>query len=56
MRSACFSARWLQNYVGEYITTYSATSAARNIYRYALWQTNAGISYQLRPAVTLIPS
>jgi iron complex outermembrane recepter protein len=47
-----FSARVLYNYVGEYITTYSATSAARNIYRYSLQTTNAGISYQVRPSLT----
>ena len=35
-RYRSFSARVLYNYAGEYITTYSAASAARNIYRYAL--------------------
>jgi TonB-dependent receptor len=46
-----FGARALYNYVGDYITTYSATSAARNIYRYSLPSVNAGVSYQWRPAV-----
>ncbi len=46
-----FGARVLYNYVGNYITNYSATSAARNIYRYSLQTVNAGISYQWRPAV-----
>jgi len=46
-----FGARVLYNYVGNYITSYSATSAARNIYRYSLPTVNGGISYQWRPAV-----
>ncbi len=46
-----FGARVLYNYVGSYITSYSATSAARNIYRYSLPTVNAGVSYQWRPAV-----
>ena len=46
-----FGARVLYNYVGEYITSYSATSAARNIYRYSLPTVNAGVSYQVRPTL-----
>jgi iron complex outermembrane recepter protein len=46
-----FGARVLYNYVGEYITNFSAVSAARSIYRYALPTVNAGVSYQLRPSL-----
>ena len=48
-----FSARVLYNYTSDYISSYSATSPAANIYREAFKTTNVGVAYQLRPSVTL---
>jgi TonB-dependent receptor len=48
-----FGARVLVNYTGDYITAYSATSAARNLYRFKRTSVNLGLSYQLRPSVSL---
>jgi TonB-dependent receptor len=48
-----FSTRVLYNYTGDYISSYNATSAGANLYRYAFKTTNVGVAYQLRPSVTL---
>ena len=43
----------LVNHTGEYITSYSAGSVGRNIYRYKRTIVNLGFAYQIRPAVQL---
>ncbi|MEO6244509.1 MAG: TonB-dependent receptor [Opitutaceae bacterium] len=48
-----FGARVLYNFTGDYITTYTAASVGRNIYRYKYSTVNVGVSYQLRPNATL---
>jgi len=48
-----FSTRLLFNYTGEYITSYTAASVGRNIYRRERRMVNLGFAYQVRPAVTL---
>jgi len=48
-----FSTRVLYNFTGEHITSYSATSPALNLHRFARKTVNWGLSYQLRPAVSL---
>ena len=47
------SSRVLVNHTGEYITSYSAGSVGRNIYRYKRTIVNLGFAYQIRPAVQL---
>jgi iron complex outermembrane recepter protein len=46
-----FSARLLYYYAGDYITSYSATAPARNLYRYSFATMNAGVAYQVRPSL-----
>ena len=48
-----FSSRVLVNYTGGYITSYSAGSAGRNLYRYKRTVVNVGFAYQIRPAVQI---
>ena len=48
-----FSARVLQNYTSDYISSFSATSVGANLYREAFKTTNVGVAYQLRSSVTL---
>jgi len=48
-----FSTRLLFNYTGEYITSYTAASVGRNIYRRERKMVNLGFAYQVRPALTL---
>ena len=48
-----FSTRLLYNYTGRYITSYSAGSVGRNIYRYKYAVLNVGVAYQLRPSLQL---
>ncbi len=48
-----FSARVLYNFTGSHISSYSATSPALNLYRYARKTTSLGLAYQLRPSVSL---
>ncbi|MBI4624681.1 MAG: hypothetical protein HY736_15860 [Verrucomicrobia bacterium] len=48
-----FSTRVLYNYTGDYISSYNATNAGGNIYRYPFKTTNVGLAYQLRPSVSL---
>ena len=52
-RYRSFGARILYNYTADYIDSYSATSAGRNLFRFPLRTVNLGISYQLRPSVSL---
>jgi iron complex outermembrane recepter protein len=51
-RHRAFSSRILVNHTGRYLTTYSATSAAANVYRDNRTITNVGVGYQVRPAVS----
>jgi iron complex outermembrane receptor protein len=46
-----FSTRVLYNYVGDYITAFTAGTPARNNYRYSYETVTAGIAYQYRPAL-----
>jgi iron complex outermembrane receptor protein len=46
-----FSARVLYNFTGSYITSYTAASPGRNIYRYKYDTINLGVAYQWRPSV-----
>ena len=48
-----FSARLLVNYAGEFLQSYGAASPARNLYRMERTLINLGLSYQLRPSLTL---
>ena len=48
-----FGARVLVNYTGDYLQTYSATAAWRNLYRFKRTIVNLGLSYQIRPALSL---
>jgi len=48
-----FSTRYLVNYSGERITTYTANTPWRNIYRAARTVMNLGFAYQLRPNLSL---
>ena len=50
-RYRAFSSRVLVNYTGNYITSFSATSAGRNLYRYERTVVNVGLAYQLRPSL-----
>jgi hypothetical protein len=43
----------LYNFTGEHITSYTAASVGRNLYRYKYSTVTAGVAYQLRPAVNL---
>lgn len=47
-----FSTRLLFNYTGEYVTSYSAASVGRNLYRRERRMVNLGFAYQVRPAVS----
>jgi TonB-dependent receptor len=47
------SSRVLVNHTGEYLTSFSAASAGRNIFRYKRTIVNVGLAYQIRPAVQL---
>ena len=47
-----FSTRVLYNFTGEYITSYN-TNAALRLYRLSYKSVNVGLSYQLRPSVSL---
>jgi iron complex outermembrane receptor protein len=48
-----FSTRLLFNYAGEYVTSYSAASVGRNIYRRERKVLNLGLAYQVRPWFSL---
>jgi len=48
-----FTSRVIVNYTGSYITDYADGTPARNRYLFSRTVINAGIGYQLRPAVTL---
>ncbi|MBI4623516.1 MAG: TonB-dependent receptor [Verrucomicrobia bacterium] len=47
-----FTSRVIVNYTGGYITDYADGTPARNRYLFSRTVVNAGIGYQLRPAVT----
>jgi iron complex outermembrane recepter protein len=46
-----FSTRVLYNYAGAHITSYTAASVGRNLYRDKFATINAGVAYQYSPAV-----
>jgi iron complex outermembrane recepter protein len=48
-----FSARVLSNYTSTTITSYTAASVGRNIYRFPRSVTSVGLSYQVRPSLVL---
>ena len=48
-----FSSRVLVNHTGRYLTAYSATNAALNVYRDNRTITSVGVGYQVRPTVSL---
>jgi iron complex outermembrane recepter protein len=48
-----FSTRVLYNVTSDYITSYTAASLGRNIYRYKYDTVNVGVAYQVRPAINL---
>ena len=47
------SARVLVSYTGDYLQSYSATAAWRNLYRFKRTIVNLGLSYQIRPSLSL---
>ena len=52
-RYRSFGARILYNYTGDYIDSYSATNVGRNFFRFPFRSANVGLSYQLRPTLSL---
>ncbi len=48
-----FGTRLLVNYTSDWLQTYSATSAAQNLYRYRRTTVNLGVEYRLRPWANL---
>ena len=46
-----FSARALYNFVGSYITAFTAATPARNQYRYRYQTVTVGVAYQYRPSL-----
>ena len=52
-RHGKFSTRALYNYTGDYITSYTAASVGRNLYRFDYRMMNLGAAYQLRPWLQL---
>ena len=51
-RYRSFSVRLAVNYVGTYISSFSAATPARNVYRFSRKITNAGIAYHFRPSMS----
>jgi iron complex outermembrane receptor protein len=52
-RQGRFSTRVLYNFTGSYLTSLTAGSPWRNLYRYNYRTWNTGVAYQLRPQVSL---
>lgn len=52
-RYRSFSTRLGVNYTGDYISSYTAASVGRNVYKLKRTVTNVSFAYQLRPAVSL---
>ncbi len=52
-RHRAFSVRYLLNYTGAHLQTYSPASLGRNLYRFSRTIQNLGFAYQLRPALSL---
>ncbi len=48
-----FSTRLLYNFTGDYITSYTAASVGRNLYRFKYESVTAGVSWQVRPSLQL---
>ncbi len=53
-RYRAFSVRAIANRTSSYITSYSAATLGRNLYRFERSVVNLGLAYQLRPAVSII--
>ena len=47
-----WSARVLTSYTSGYISSYTATSVGRNLYRFPRMVTHLGLAYQVRPSLT----
>lgn len=52
-RHRAFSVRYLVNYTGAHLQTYSPASLGRNLYRFSRTIQNLGFAYQLRPSLSL---
>ncbi len=52
-RYRSFGSRLLYNYTGDYIDTYNAAFPGRNYFRFPFRTVNVGVSYQLRPTLSL---
>jgi len=52
-RHGRFTTLLLYNYTGHYITNYSAAAVGRNLYRAKRTTVNLGVSYRVRPAVSI---
>jgi len=52
-RHRAFSVRYLVNYTGAHLQTYSPASLGRNLYRFSRTIQNLGLAYQLRPSLSL---
>ncbi len=52
-RYRSFSTHVLVNYTSDYITTYTAATVGRNLYKFARTTTNLGFAYEVRPSVSL---
>ncbi len=48
-----FSTRLLYNFTGDYITSYTAASVGRNLYRFKYESVNVGVAYQVRPSLQI---
>jgi outer membrane receptor for ferrienterochelin and colicin len=48
-----FSTRLLVNYANTFLQTFNATNASQNVYRMDRTLINLGLSYQIRPSVSL---
>jgi iron complex outermembrane receptor protein len=48
-----FSSRVLINYTSDGITSYTATSVGRNLYRFESTRVNVGLGYEVRPGVSI---
>jgi TonB-dependent receptor len=48
-----FSSRILVNYTGDYISSYTAASVGRNLYRFDSTRVDVGLAYELRPSLRL---
>ena len=52
-RHRAFSVRYLLNYTGDHLQTYSPASLGRNLYRFSRTIQNLGFAWQVRPELNL---